>query len=69
MKNYQELFVNEFTRSQNIDDTFANISNNECFAKGIEYLKSMNCKWLDEDSYVILCAINQFTLKNKTEDR
>ena len=68
MKNYQELFVNEFTRSQNIDDTFANISNNECFAKGIEYLKSMNCKWLDEDSYVILCAINQFTLKNKTED-
>lgn len=68
MKNYQELFVNEFLKSQNIDDTFAKISNKEGLASGIEYLKKLNCQWLDEDSYTILYTINQFTLKNKTED-
>lgn len=68
MKNYNELFVNTFTKSQTIDDTFANISNKEGLAAGIQYLKDIGCHWLDDDSFVVYYTINQFTLKEPTDD-
>lgn len=68
MKNYKQLFDDEFTFSQIIDDTFPKIKHEQGFEKAIEYLKSLNCKWLDEYSFTILYTINQFTLKEPTSD-
>ena len=39
MKSYKELFEKEFNTSQQIDETFAKICNEQSFRKGIEYLK------------------------------
>lgn len=68
MKNYNELFEKEFHISQQIDETFAKICNEQGFKKGIEYLKSINCKWLDYDGYDILYTINEWTKKTTSEE-
>lgn len=61
MKSYKELFEKEFDTSQKIDETFAKICNEQGFKQGIEYLKSIDCKWLDYDGYTILYTINELT--------
>lgn len=67
MKSYKELFEKEFDTSQKIDETFAKICNEQGFKQGIEYLKSIDCKWLDYDGYTILYTINELT-KVSTDD-
>jgi hypothetical protein len=68
MKNYKELFEKEFDTSQQIDETFAKICNEKGLKKGVEYLKSINCKWLDYDSYTILYTINEWTKKTTSKE-
>ena len=68
VKSYSELFEKEFHTSQQIDDTFAKICNEQGFKKGVEYLKSINCKWLDYDRYDILYTINEWTKRITSEE-
>lgn len=68
MKSYKELFEKEFKTSQQIDETFAKICNEQGFRKGIEYLKSINCEWLDYDGYTILYTINELTKASITDE-
>ncbi len=68
MKSYKELFEKEFNTSQQIDETFAKICNEQSFRKGIEYLKSINCEWLDYDGYTILYTINELTKVSTTDE-
>lgn len=66
MNNYNVLFEKEYNTSQEIDNTFAAICNEQGFSKGIEYLKSINFEWLDYDGYVILYTINAITKATTT---
>lgn len=68
MKSYKELFEKEFNTSQQIDETFAKICNEQGFRKGIEYLKSINCEQLDYDGYTILYTINELTKVSTTDE-
>ncbi len=67
MKSYDDLFQKEFKISKQIDEKFIKIYNEQGLNKGIEYLKSINCEWLDYDGYYIQCVISEFT-KNSLSD-
>lgn len=64
MKNWREFFEEPFEKSQELDNTFAKICDEEGLKKGIDYLISQGATKLDMDSYEILYYINEFT-KNK----
>lgn len=64
MKSCKELFEEPFDKSQELDNTFAKISEEEGLKKGIDYLISKGATKLDMDSYEILYYINEYT-KNK----
>lgn len=68
MKNYKELFVNEFSIAENIDNTFGRLICKEGIEKGLEYLNSINCKAVDIESFLIKYYINQYTLKESIYD-
>lgn len=64
MKNYNELFSERFHRSQEIDEEFSKIFNEEGLLEAINYLKSIGATTLDTDNYQIKYRISEWT-KNK----
>ena len=67
MKNYNELFNERFRRSQEIDENFSKIMNEEGLLEAINYLKSIGVTTLDMDNYQIKYRISEWT-KNKTSN-
>ena len=61
MRSYNELFIDEFHNSQIIDETYADIYNNQGFKEAILYLKSIGATKLDTDNYNIKYWINKWT--------
>lgn len=61
MKSYNLLFEEPFTKSQEIDDTFAKLANEKGLKESINYLKQMGATTLDIDNFDIMYCINQFT--------
>lgn len=64
MKNYNELFNDRFKRSQEIDETFAELYNSEGLKSGINYLKQIGATELDMDNYNIKFRISEWTKKD-----
>lgn len=66
IKSYDLLFQEPFQKSQKIDDTFVNISNDIGIKTAINYLKQIGAKTLDRNNFRIEYYINQFTDNNYT---
>lgn len=67
MKSYNELFNERFQRSQEIDEEFIRIFNEDGLLDAINYLKSIGATALDMDNYRIKYRISEWT-KNKTSN-
>lgn len=61
MKSYNLLFEEPFTKSQEIDDTFAKLANEKGLKEATSYLKQIGATTLDIDNFDIMYCINQFT--------
>lgn len=61
MKNYNELFNDRFNKSQQIDERFSELNNNEGLKSAINYLKEIGATTLDTDNYNIKYRISEWT--------
>lgn len=61
MKSYNELFNDRFSKSQEIDEKFAELTNTEGLRSGINYLKQIGATTLDMDHYNIKYRISEWT--------
>lgn len=68
MRSYNELFIDEFHNSQIIDETYADIYNNQGFKEAILYLKSIGATKLDTDNYNIKYWINKWTQSESNDN-
>lgn len=68
LEEFYSTFHKPYELSTQMDNTFAQIHNEEGLKTAIEYLVSMGATKLDKDNYQVTYAINEYTDENNTQE-
>ena len=68
LEEFYSTFHKPYELSTQIDNTFAQIHNEEGLKSAIDYLLKMGVTKLDKDNYQVTYAINEYTDENNTPE-
>ena len=68
LEEFYSTFHKPYELSTQIDNTFAQIHNEEGLKSAIDYLLKMGATKLDKDNYQVTYAINEYTDENNTQE-